>query len=426
MKKNNSKHNIEIKNYEIIRDFIRKLFFMPDFNFKSIKELGYEKNKSAYHIDIKRAETYIKNAIKKHGKKKANRQIINDLYKFPSNFLLDTYRFSSYSINDLQYYFMIMQNIKEGKNLKDLISDIKKYYKIDDNCDQIIRNKLKELISIGYIKSEKKGVKEFFLLEKNILDDFDNIDDLDLMVLFFHNFYFLSVAGYDLLETIRQYRILNFNDDLDKDYKKQNDIFLYRYNPIHHVLDNDIHWEILKAINEEKIIEYTYINQSNKKITCSVLPKCIITEYDYGRQYLYVYDKNSNKYFSNRIDSIYNVKITNKKESTSENLNDLKNMWSISTNTNKYDIKIYFDFPREDSIKFNILKRDLYNTKKFGTITEKDGIFIFEIQLSDYKQLIPWINSFGYYALVDKDICPELYNEISEHTEGLMKLYELI
>lgn len=432
MKKNTSKHNMEIKNYEIIRDFIRKLFFMPGFNYDSIKASGYNKARSTYYLDMKRIAHYTDNKIQEYqSENNKYNQIINDLYKYPSNFLLETYRFSSYSINDLQYYFMIMQNMqKEVTTIDSLIDKIKKYYKINDNCYQSIRNKLNELVALGYIKVEKKKGQQYFSLEDDILEyifRLDLMDKLDLMVLFFHNFYFLASAGYDLLETIRQYQISENYPDIVNHYKKQNDIFLYRYNPIHHVLDNDIVWKILKALNDKKIIEYSYKNQSNKEMLCKIYPIKIITEYDYGRQYIYGFDINEKKYFSNRIDSIYNLHVTDESAYIPENTDkNMQNMWSVSTYESKYNVKIYFDFPKEDIIQYKILKRDLYNTKRFGKITEKDNLLIFEIQVSGYMELVPWINSFGEYALVDKEVCPELYEKIVEHTNELMVLYGLI
>ena len=96
----------------------------------------------------------------------------------------------------------------------------------------------------------------------------------------------------------------------------------------------------------------------------------------------------------------------------------------IADNTGSYHIRIYFQFPAE---KYKILKRQLENTMRFGTIIENsDGRITFNITISNYKEIIPWVNSFGEYAIVDKNICPALYEEIKQHNNKLREMYGLI
>lgn len=248
------------------------------------------------------------------------------------------------------------------------------------------------------------------------------------MVIFFYNHHYFSVPGYYLSKTINQYKILNSNTKSKTRYQPENNIFVYRYVPKYNTLDNNILWNILQAVKNKYKISYTYTMQNGAVMKYQLIPIKIVIEYEYGKQYCYGYDETTDKYFLSRIDMMDNLKILEEKyENEAIYLNfdkDFIHKWMIADNTGSYNIRIYFHFPAE---KYKILKRQLKNTMRFGTITENsDGSITFDITISNYKEIIPWVNSFGEYAIVDKNICPVLYEEIKQHNDKLREMYGLI
>ena len=256
---------------------------------------------------------------------------------------------------------------------------------------KIKRDILYALEKLGIIERINKRTSRVqnYRLSTDILNYKKNdfLDNLQNMVIFFYNHHYLSVPGYFLSKTINQYKILNGCKDAVCHYNPNDDIFRYRYVPKHNTIDNNILWNILEAVKNKNIIKYTYITQDNSEAEYSMLPIKIVDLY-----------KQFDKDFSDK--------------------------WMTADNTGRYHIRIYFHFPAE---KYKILKRYLENTMRFGKITENADMSItFDITTSNYKEIIPWVNSFGEYAIVDKNICHELYEDIKQHNNKLREMYGLI
>lgn len=295
------------------------------------------------------------------------------------------------------------------------------------------RDKFLELEKIGiieYVHKSDRYNKLHYKLSDDILNYSENnfLNNLLDMVIFFYNHHYLSIPGYYLSKTINQYRILNQNTKNKEHYQPENNLFIYRYVPKYNTLDNNILWDILQAIQNKHKISYTYTMQNGSSIKYNLIPIKIVIEYDYGKQYCYGYDDAAGKYFLSRIDMMDNIEILEEKYENEDIYlhfdKDFINKWAIADNTGSYHIRIYFHFPAE---KYKILKRQLENTMRFGKIVENnEGTITFDITITNYKEIIPWVNSFGEYAIVDKNICPELYNDIKLHNDKLREIYGII
>lgn len=435
--KDTKTHLFEIKNYEQIRKFIKALLFSPSMNQESMQETGVIASRRTFYDRLQNITFYMENNVYEY---KINRtkykNILNDLYICPANYFADTYMYASYNEEDLFYYIIYMQIINQLS-----------YYGCDDfsynDIKALFPDKLKDILTIkrsilhefeklGFIEKRKKITSKalYYRLSYDILNFNKNnfLDNLQDMVIFFYNHHYLSVPGYYLSKTINQYKILNSNTKSKTHYQPENNIFVYRYVPKYNTLDNNILWDILQAVKNKYKISYTYTMQNGAVMEYQLIPIKIVIEYEYGKQYCYGYDETTDKYFLSRIDMMDNLKILEEKyenEAIYSNFDkDFIHKWMIADNTGSYNIRIYFHFPAE---KYKILKRQLENTMRFGTITENsNGSITFDITISNYKEIIPWVNSFGEYAVVDKNICPALYEEIKQHNDKLREMYELI
>ena len=89
-------------------------------------------------------------------------------------------------------------------------------------------------------------------------------------------------------------------------------------------------------------------------------------------------------------------------------------------------VKVIFTLPEDKKLRENIITK-INTTKRKGTVTQTNyDTIIYEIQTTNQLELVPWINSFGRYVKVDKEINPFLYNKLKEHNDELMVKYGLI
>lgn len=433
--KDTKTHLFEVKNYEQIRKFIKALLFSPSMNQESMQETGIITSRRTFYDRLQTITFYMENNVYEY---KINRtkykNILNDLYICPANYFADTYMYASYNEEDLFYYITYMQIINQlGDFYAFKLSDIKALFPEHlQNILNVKRNVLYALEELGIIEKRTiiNSLALSYHLSTDILDYNKNnfLDNLQDMVIFFYNHHYFSVPGYYLSKTINQYKILNSNTKNKAHYQPENNIFVYRYVPKYNTLDNNTLWNILQAVKNKYKISYTYTMQNGEVLEYQLIPIKIVIEYEYGKQYCYGYDETTGKYFLSRIDMMDNLKILEEKyENEAIYLNfdkDFIHKWMIADNTGSYNIRIYFHFPDE---KYKILKRQLENTMRFGTIIENnDGSITFNITISNYKEIIPWVNSFGEYAIVDKNICPALYEEIKQHNDKLREMYGLI
>ncbi len=422
----------ELKHFEQIRFFLRKMFHEPDFNEQNFISDGYSR-RTFYNIK-KNIELYLGNNIQK-SKPVAhkNTYIINDLYKFPNNFFADAYMYSSYIVEDIYYYIILLQILGNNNELE--FDTICGYFKNQITIDKeinIIKQRLNQLVDLGIV--QKVNNKTYKLIPDllNEIDDilnnyniYDALSYLSDISIFYYNHSFLSTAGYFLSKSINQKNIIENNIDSNSHYLPENSIFIYRYNPVYSTIDNNILWEIVKAVKAKQMITYEYKTQNNETINYSIIPVAVIIEYEYGKQYCYGYSEKLQSYITPRLDMMSNIKITNHvgNHAYYNTPKFINKVWNISSKETKEKVEILFSIPKDKKA----LLRRLENTKRYGNLEKnKDGTYTFTIEVYDSLELVPWVNGFGKYAVVNKNVSPALYNKVIEHTKKLQEAYGII
>ena len=101
-----------------------------------------------------------------------------------------------------------------------------------------------------------------------------------------------------------------------------------------------------------------------------------------------------------------------------------KNIWNVALNDTTSIVTIHFSFPTENYKKWS---NYLISTKRHGTITKlENGQIDFTVEVQDECELIPWIRSFGAYAVVDSETNPFLAQKLKFDWKEALKQYETI
>lgn len=494
MSKNTNVFQNNIKNYDLIREIIRHIYMYGSYSKGDIiknKLVGSER--SVYDM-LKRIKNYLdgeylqKHKLPNRKKDKNGYRFKYDPFQCPINYLADTYQNCSYVVEDFIFYFTFLQALKPYNNFNaykhfslpqysediseliesnsfdydKMVSNIYDVLNTNQNILQLInqskpnkrfysenlittdkaKDRFNELLELGIIEKSKN--ETYFLTPDLFYDiDIDSLESLLLMVNFFYNFSELCIPGYYLSSTINQYIIANHFKITDTFFNKQtNDIFFYKNNSIQNVIDDDILWFILCAINDLKPIAYKYKNKTGNIYDYEVFPIKVIIEKQYGRHYFYGYHYKYNNFIIQRLDSISCINYSNKEKNsdifcflndTEHNIKEqlekiysqkMNNVWNISTSNQLYAVLIHFNFPRDE---YDKLLNRLLSTSRHGTVI-KTGTYSldYSITVQNELEMKPWIRSFGPYAVVDKNTNPKLYEEIKNDYRKALMSYEFI
>lgn len=333
--------------------------------------------------------------------------------------------------------------------------------------DEIL-NKINSLIDIGYLEQEVYEEKDnktnisikkrktfdnriFFHLTKDIFDlsahDINDsyLESLSLLTDFFYNISPLSLPGYLLSNTlntyispdIQRFRVTPLSEKNVKASFESDHIFYYRWAHLHNILDDDIKWTVLHAINNKHSINYIY-----KKSEYTVYPIKLVVDCQYGRDYLFAYSNASNSFHNIRIDAISNInEIADENSDISEqnckstslpthNLQAIydeqhKFCWNVNISDHTEKVLIHFRFSNEKIMES--VRRKVLATGRHGRISDtgQQG-FDFSVEVYDPVEMIPWIRQFGEYAVVDSTMCPDLFKRVQSDYKEILSQYEII
>lgn len=493
--KNTHAFQNDIKHYDKIRDILRYLYMYGGSTKEELVEKKLAKSISSFYDIKQRLENYIdgeffeehKSPEKGAGKKY---RFMYDPFKCPVNYLAETYQNCSYVIDDVIFYFCLMQAFTDTnmamtpysyyekseedpydytipvdasftinelvsqisiifeKN-QEMLSELNNIHTNELHIEQLftvpkIRARVKELVDLGILVSVSK---DYYRLSSDIFADLssDELSDLQLMVQFFYNCSFLTVPGFYLSSTIAEYSQANFLSETDNFFNKQeNPVFFYKNNRLQTVIDDDIMWTLLNAIHRKEVVHFTYKSKSGALQEYDILPMKIVIDKQYGRQYFFGYNYSYNNFIMHRISAITNISISKKIKpehrfcfiSDNEKEQDIHyiynklynenihNVWNIALGETEINVHITFSFPKKEyGMLFSQLKSSLHH----GKIRElENGVIDFNIITKNELELVPWIRSFGAYAVVDSTQNPILANKIKNDWKEALAQYGTI
>lgn len=424
-----------IGEYERIRHILRDFYIFGCFTKDDYVEKSFI-SPSKYDQDQRKINAYLPEDF--ISKKKKNRKIIQfcryNMYKDRENYIANTFRCRNFSELDIKTYFYVLQYLNEKdmglSELCEIINDIG-YGEVNDYQRETMRKKLIKFEEAEYITRYGDEKRPKYKLNRDILKDLsdDEIEDICIMLELVKNREILQVPFLFLQKKLELYLYCNRNiKNIDKDF------FLYKHNHLFNVLDNEILLELLKAINNKSCVQITLVNNienNDKGQECSfeVMPIKIIYDIVYGRQYLFSFSNEENEFIISRIDRIKKVETGEKIKD--EELNEIlkgasieEKSWCTSNISESIDTTVKIEFKFDEKNEFFILER-IKREGQHGKITKlEEGRYLFEIEVKDPGEMIPWIRSFGERAKIIESGDFKIEEKIISDWEELLKKYE--
>lgn len=426
-KKPEKKFNLFVDKYETIRKMLRQIFIFGCYDrtqgaeFQKISERKYSN-------EIKRVLSFFPQRISRARNFEGKR--VNHFpfsrYSGDKNYLWLSYCTKTFSPQDLNLYIAILQ-ILDAKNFQK-VSCIKEKILIgviaDSDTEEnifepMLRNRLQDMAEIGILERRQNEYR----LAEDILSELNSAELLNIYKLldFYRDALPLSSLGYNLQWLIREHikfwRNENFNVA---------SAFAVEDTFLQNILNDEIFYKLIVAIEGRNFIKIQFA-YSDKIV--EVVPLKIILDRQYGRQYLFYIDDNGAA-FIRRLDAIINLEIVEDKFYTRADFLDaeklLENVWCAALNFShgrEKKILIEADFEIEDNFDWRVLNR-LECEKHIGKIEKlNDKHWLFSVEVTEPRELIPFIRSFGKYAKVRPSDAHNLSEILASNFENLKTAY---
>ncbi len=416
-----------IKHYNIIRDILRDCFL---YGYFSRDGLENKRNVSSRKVsyEIRRIQQYVESEyirFDKDGRYKLM-SLSYDFMRHPDNFLVSTYMTKSFTRADLLTYFLTLlyiqaenkpcslKCIEDGLNTEGLVS-------FDKISSKTIQRKLTEMCeSIGILTCEVVRRTKYYSISHDILQTL-NVDELKELlnaVSLYKNIVFPVTAGYFCLQTIKDY----LHYERKTSYEDKN-IFNYRHVHFHPVIEEQVLWEIIKAIHLRRKIRITYnspkniSNSNNRKI---LSPYKIKYDVRHGRYYLISFNKH-NRCIVSRLDRLEDVELLDEQFCREDYDGDYRShmlySWSsASLNPTNMPETVRLEVVVNEPDENYILEKIKYEAPLGELEKIEKGRYYFTLLVNDSYEIIPWIRSYAGYVKVleGKELEKKLLNDWKE------------
>lgn len=266
-----------------------------------------------------------------------------------------------------------------------------------------INERIKTLYEFGYIS--KEGGKYF--IEENRLYSMNEVLLYKLlnMVDFMKNLVFPEVLGYNLFTLIKSV----YEERTGNEY---NSPFQFKYSHLANILDDNVLWALIEAIENRQYISFTY----EKKIKENIIPVIVFTENEYNRRYLFAVSKEPFRFYIFKLSKIYKLNTVGKKGDVKEK--DFESFLELYNSEKKYSFSGKMDSSSKIntvSLKYksgrkikNQIKRDFYSVEFEKGNTAK-------VTIKNKKMIKPYLRAnMGLIETTDKKLSEMIRSEIEE------------
>ena len=372
-----------IKNFDRIRDYMRQFYV---YGFKSRNEYD-KKSARSYDNERRRIESWLGNFMGFRQTVDGKNVFLSvDSRSIPRNPLYNAFKAKSFTTGDVTFHFYVLDLLQDGNayNAQEIVDLFSEKYLCHFDMDwepdiSTVRKKLKEYVSLGLLKSEKRGRELVFSRNDSSIELSAWSDTLA----FFAEANPLGVVGsflLDKLETVPDY-------------------FQFKHHYILHTLDSQLLLQLLTAIGEHRRIKLTNasVRSAAGKVIHTVYPLKIFVSTQGGRQYLLCYHFRFRKLMFFRMDYIHAVELLDlepdheRYEGYFEKFQS--HLWGTSGgtgfNVDHLEMTVYYG-PSEDFIP-----KRLEREKRNGTVEILDDHTCrYTTDVYDASELIPWLRTF--------------------------------
>lgn len=319
----------------------------------------------------------------------------DNLERGSNNYLHASFLLKSLLPEHCLHWILILQLLsREGKPLQFPDISTKFYEAVADVAEveqEKLRRRLNELVDAGLVRRTGQGQKIFFALLPNPLGELSPEESAALIsaVQFYRNCALLEVPGYFLRESLKE--IYRAGD--------AEEIFRLKNNNLARILDDEILFRAVRAINDGKKIYVEREGRSPFKLS----PAAVETDYIYNRQYL-AYGKSQKL----RADEILRLKILN--EPAEPCVQGREKLREIQ-------LRVTFSNSQERSLRENILREHL----SYVVTEQGANFFVCKIYAVDPLQYYPELWKFQPWAEILND---PLRKRIRKDVEEALKNYD--
>lgn len=372
-----------IKNFDRIRDYMRQFYV---YGFKSRNEYD-KKSARSYDNERRRMESWLGDFMSFRQTADGKSVFLSvDSRAIPRNPLYNAFKAKSFTAGDVTFHFYVLELLQDGNayNAQEIVDLFSEKYLCHFDTDwepdiSTIRKKLKEYVSLGLLKSEKRGRELVFSRNDSSIELSAWADTLA----FFAEADPLGVVGsflLDRLETVPDY-------------------FQFKHHYILHTLDSQLVLRLLTAIGEHRRIRLTNasVRSGVGKVVHLVYPLKIFVSTQGGRQYLLCYHFRFRKLMFFRVDYIDAVEPGDEEPNHGKYADAFErfrsHLWGVSTGTDfrvdHLEMTVSYG-PEEDFIP-----KRLEREKRNGRVEILDDRTCrYTTDVYDASELIPWLRTF--------------------------------
>ena len=372
-----------IKNFDRIRDYMRQFYV---YGFKSRNEYD-KKSARSYDNERRRIESWLGDFMSFRQTADGKNVFLSvDSRSIPRNPLYNAFKAKSFTTGDVTFHFYVLDLLQNGSayNAQEMVDLFSEKYLCRFDTDwepdiSTVRKKLKEYVSLGLLKSEKRGRELVFSRNDSSIELSAWSDTLA----FFAEADPLGVVGsflLDKLETVPDY-------------------FQFKHHYILHTLDSRLLLQLLTAIGEHRRIKLTNasVRSAAGKVVHTVYPLKIFVSTQGGRQYLLCYHFRFRKLMFFRMDYIHAVELLDLEPDHERYASYFEkfqsHLWGTSGgtgfNVDHLEMTVYYGH-NEDFIP-----KRLEREKRNGTVEILDNHTCrYTTDVYDASELIPWLRTF--------------------------------
>jgi hypothetical protein len=400
-----------IKNFDRIRDYMRQFYV---YGFKSRTEYD-KKSARSYDNERRRMESWLGDFMRFRQTSDGKNVFLSvDSRSIPGNPLYNAFKAKSFTAGDVTFHFYILDLLQSGEEytvqeILDLISD--KYlchFESDWQPDiSTIRKKLKEYVSLGILKAEKKGRE----LHYSRVSDNIALDVWADTAAFFSETDPLGVIGSTILDKLNEIP----------------DYYQFKHHYILHTLDSEILLRILTAIGNRMAINLTNASQKSRTPALhTVCPLKVFVSTQGGRQYLLCYNYRFKKLMFFRLDYIQKVEAAAPEKKYDKYMGFCEefqaHLWGTSCGVGFHVDHLEMTLHFEDDEQY--IPQRLEREKRNGRVEIVDqNTCKYIVDTYDASEMIPWIRTF--IGRIEKLECSDeaVVKQFYEDLEQTFALY---
>ena len=371
-----------IKNLDKVRDYMRQFYV---YGFKSRTEYD-KKSARSYDDERRRIESWLGDYMHFRQTPEGKQVFLSvDSRSISHNPLHQAFKTKSFTDGDVTFHFYILDLLHDGEayTAQEILDCFLSCYLCHFDTDwqpdlSTVRKKLKEYVSLGLLKSEKRGREVVF--SRN--DSKIALEEWGQTVAFFSEIDPLGVIGSFLLDQL---------DEVPESFR-------FKHHYMLHAIDSEILLQLLSCIGEKRKVMLS--NGSARKVQSAkhlVYPMKIFISTQTGRQYLLCYHYAFRKMMFFRLDYILSTEpgeIAENPEKFDEIWKKYRlHLWGTSSGQG-FQIDHLEMTVRYGESEGHIPKR-LEREKRNGTVEIIDEHTCrYSADVYDAAELLPWLRTF--------------------------------